>query len=78
MYSYRMVGYDMAGGAHPLQRSGGLLWQQLLADLRRRLADGEFAAAFPGELALVAMRPRYWPICRLATSAAAVTIRGGG
>ncbi len=45
----------MAGGAHPLQRTGGpLLWQQLLADLRRRLADGDFAAAFPGELALVA------------------------
>lgn len=40
---------------HPLQRAGGsLLWQQLLADLRRRLADGEFAAAFPCELALVA------------------------
>ncbi|MDN5932737.1 MAG: GntR family transcriptional regulator [Pseudonocardia sp.] len=30
------------------------LWAQLLADLRRRLDDGEFADAFPGELALVA------------------------
>ena len=30
------------------------LWVQLLADLRRRLGAGEFAAAFPGELALVA------------------------
>ncbi len=30
------------------------LWAQLLADLRRRLEAGEFAAAFPGELALVA------------------------
>ncbi|MDN5749840.1 MAG: GntR family transcriptional regulator [Pseudonocardia sp.] len=30
------------------------LWAQLLADLRRRLDDGEFAVAFPGELALVA------------------------
>lgn len=29
------------------------LWSQLLADLRERLADGEFAQAFPGELALV-------------------------
>jgi GntR family transcriptional regulator len=28
------------------------LWQQLLGDLRARLADGEFADAFPGELAL--------------------------
>jgi GntR family transcriptional regulator len=50
------MGYDMAGGAHSLQRTGSppLLWQQLLADLRRRLADGEFATTFPGELALVA------------------------
>ncbi len=30
------------------------LWAQLLADLRRRLGAGEFTAAFPGELALVA------------------------
>src|SRR5690348_1043442 len=30
------------------------LWEQLLADLRRRLDHDEFAAAFPGELALVA------------------------
>jgi GntR family transcriptional regulator len=29
------------------------LWSQLLADLRERLADGEFSEAFPGELALV-------------------------
>ncbi|MCW2613711.1 MAG: transcriptional regulator, GntR family with sensor domain protein [Frankiales bacterium] len=29
------------------------LWQQVLADLRQRLADGVFAEAFPGELALV-------------------------
>jgi GntR family transcriptional regulator len=29
------------------------LWQQVLDDLRRRLADGEFATAFPGELRLV-------------------------
>jgi GntR family transcriptional regulator len=29
------------------------LWAQLLADLRRRLAEGEFTSAFPGELALV-------------------------
>lgn len=28
------------------------LWQQLLVDLRARLGDGEFADAFPGELAL--------------------------
>ncbi len=30
------------------------LWAQLLGDLRRRLDHGEFTAAFPGELALVA------------------------
>ncbi len=29
------------------------LWQQLLADLRSRLAAGEFADVFPGELVLV-------------------------
>jgi GntR family transcriptional regulator len=29
------------------------LWQQVLTDLRQRLADGEFVSAFPGELALV-------------------------
>lgn len=43
------------GGARALARGRGEpLWAQLLADLRRRLDDGEFAAAFPGELALVA------------------------
>ena len=40
-------------GRRPLDRSSGPLWASLLADLRRRLADGEFADAFPGELALV-------------------------
>ena len=29
------------------------LWQQLLSDLRQRVSEGEFAQAFPGELALV-------------------------
>lgn len=29
------------------------LWQQVLTDLRRRLADGDFTDAFPGELDLV-------------------------
>jgi len=42
-------------GAHELDRGRTApLWVQLLADLRRRLGAGEFAAAFPGELALVA------------------------
>ena len=37
-----------------LQRTGATpLWAQLLADLRTRLAAGEFTDAFPGELALV-------------------------
>lgn len=36
-----------------LRRGGAPLWAQLLADLRARLATGEFADAFPGELALV-------------------------
>lgn len=42
-------------GPHPLDRRSPLpLWAQLDADLRRRLDAGEFAAAFPGETALVA------------------------
>ena len=41
--------------AAPLDRTlAEPLWSQLLADLRRRLRDGAFASAFPGELALVA------------------------
>lgn len=36
------------------RRAADPLWVQLLADLRRRLDAGEFAAAFPGELTLVA------------------------
>ncbi|MCF7552650.1 GntR family transcriptional regulator [Pseudonocardia sp. WMMC193] len=41
-------------GARPLDRhgGGGSLWVQMLGDLRRRMADGEFAESFPGELAL--------------------------
>ncbi len=38
----------------PLDRGAGPLWSTLLADLRHRLGAGEFADAFPGELALVA------------------------
>ncbi len=41
--------------ARPLDRTRrDPLWAQLLADLRRRLDDGEFTGSFPGELALVA------------------------
>ncbi|MBC3194275.1 GntR family transcriptional regulator [Pseudonocardia sp. C8] len=41
-------------GPAPLHRAPGrLLWQQLLADLRRRLDADEFTHGFPGELALV-------------------------
>lgn len=40
-------------GPSPLRRDGGgKLWVQLLADLRRRLADGEFTESFPGELVI--------------------------
>ncbi|OLF14164.1 GntR family transcriptional regulator [Actinophytocola xinjiangensis] len=40
-------------GSRPLRRERGTtLWVQLLADLRRRLAEGEFTDAFPGELAI--------------------------
>lgn len=40
-------------GPSPLRRDGDVkLWVQLLADLRRRLADGEFAESFPGELVI--------------------------
>ncbi|MGV0742207.1 GntR family transcriptional regulator [Mycolicibacterium sp. XJ870] len=39
--------------ARRLRRDAGLpLWQQLRADLQRRLRDGEFATSFPGELEL--------------------------
>jgi GntR family transcriptional regulator len=37
----------------PLPRGEGLLWQHLLADLRRRLELRAFDSYFPGELALV-------------------------
>lgn len=41
--------------ASPLDRSAATpLWQQLLQDVQRRLDAGEFSAAFPGELELVA------------------------
>lgn len=41
-------------GARALDRARSEpLWAQLLTDLRRRLEAGEFADAFPGELALV-------------------------
>ncbi|GAA3158884.1 GntR family transcriptional regulator [Blastococcus jejuensis] len=36
-----------------LVRANGLLWQQVLADLRERLARGDFSGDFPGELDLV-------------------------
>ncbi|MEQ3550382.1 GntR family transcriptional regulator [Pseudonocardia nematodicida] len=40
-------------GGRTLVRAGGTpLWQQLLADLRRRLEDGEFSTALPAELTL--------------------------
>ncbi|MGH4008187.1 MAG: GntR family transcriptional regulator [Pseudonocardiaceae bacterium] len=42
-------------GPRVVDRSSALpLWAQVHADLRRRLDDGEFTDAFPGELALVA------------------------
>lgn len=41
-------------GPAPLRRiAGRRLWEQLLADLRRRLDADEFTGGFPGELALV-------------------------
>jgi GntR family transcriptional regulator len=44
-----------AAPPRPLDRRSPLpLWAQLRADLRRRLAAGEFGEEFPGELALVA------------------------
>lgn len=51
-----MPGEKQASGGHrPLDRSSPLpLWAQLHADLVRRLDAGEFARAFPGELAVAA------------------------
>ncbi|MGZ4659458.1 MAG: GntR family transcriptional regulator [Blastococcus sp.] len=47
----------MTGTDHPVDRldraSAAPLWRQLLTDLRARLARGEFASGFPGELDLV-------------------------
>lgn len=41
-------------GPHPIDRNNALpLWAQVHEDLCRRLAAGEFSAAFPGELSLV-------------------------
>ncbi|MBF5034045.1 GntR family transcriptional regulator [Micromonospora sp. ANENR4] len=41
-------------GARPVDRVGPLpLWAQVHADLIRRIDNGEFAMAFPGELALI-------------------------
>jgi GntR family transcriptional regulator len=45
---------ETAGPRELDRRATAPLWMQLLADLRRRLSVGEFTAAFPGELALVA------------------------
>jgi GntR family transcriptional regulator len=40
-------------GARPVARhSGEALWGQILGDLRRRMAEGEFVDRFPGELAI--------------------------
>lgn len=48
-------GSTSASGAHPLDRTCARpLWVQILGDLRRRLADGEFVDSFPGEHLLVA------------------------
>lgn len=46
-------GSHATGPAPPSRRSGRLLWEQVLGDLRRRLDDDEFTDGFPGELALV-------------------------
>ncbi|MGH3934968.1 MAG: GntR family transcriptional regulator [Pseudonocardiaceae bacterium] len=44
-----------SGGPRAVDRASALpLWAQVHADLRRRLDDGEFVNAFPGELTLVA------------------------
>jgi GntR family transcriptional regulator len=44
----------IANGPTTVDRASALpLWAQIHADLRRRMDEGEFAGAFPGELALV-------------------------
>lgn len=49
-----MTSSPQEGPAARLRRATGVpLWQQLLADLRLRLAESEFTTAFPGELELV-------------------------
>lgn len=49
-----MVAPGSRSGPRHLDRGAATtLWEQLLADLRRRLADGEFRVGFPGELTLM-------------------------
>lgn len=48
----------LSGMVSPAERRAGLtgegpLWRRVEADVRRRLAAGEFSGAFPGELALM-------------------------
>jgi GntR family transcriptional regulator len=44
---------ESGGARSPRREATDPLWAQILADLRRRLSEGEFRHAFPGELALV-------------------------
>ncbi len=51
---YMLPGGQTSAAAAVLDRTSALpLWQQLLTDLRRRMAAGAFSVDFPGELALV-------------------------
>ncbi|MGW4424317.1 GntR family transcriptional regulator [Streptosporangium sp. NPDC004631] len=51
----RTTSQQAAPGPRVVDRTSALpLWAQLRADLNRRLDNGEFGDAFPGELALVA------------------------
>ncbi|GGS33921.1 GntR family transcriptional regulator [Actinokineospora fastidiosa] len=62
-------------GATPLRRdSGEPLWAQLLADLRGRLADGEFAEGFPGELSIA----EQYQVSRHTVRQALARLRGEG
>lgn len=46
------AGHTVAGPARPDRAAPTPLWSQVSDDLRRRIAEGEFTAGFPGELSL--------------------------
>jgi GntR family transcriptional regulator len=68
------MGGRVTDGGRLVHTGDAPLWSQLLADLRRRLAAGEFAEAFPGELAIA----REYAVSRHTVRAAVQHLRAEG